>query len=118
MWHACLGAGEVERLEDDELLIDVHTQFCNLGAYSPAYSTLCHALAAELNYSMKRERGLLSNPSRAPCTRPAPSRLEPSAPVLQLTALARERDEVKCLQWKNQLRLMISPEQLVCVDES
>ena len=45
-----------ERLEDDELLTDVHSAFVNQGAYSPAYSTLCNALGQQLHYTRKRVR--------------------------------------------------------------
>eukprot|EP00966_Prymnesium_polylepis_P303755 7017177-Prymnesium_polylepis.1 len=43
-----------ERLEDDELLLDVHRAFVAEGTYSPAYRTLCNALQKELEYTAKR----------------------------------------------------------------
>ena len=40
------------------------------------------------------------------------------SPSPQLTAIARERDELRSLLWRNAFRLMFDPGQIVCVDES
>ena len=48
----------MEQCHDDELLIHVHQQFREAGAYSAAYTTLCNALVKDLKYTSKRVRAI------------------------------------------------------------
>ena len=55
-----------ERLEDDELVLDVLALFVESGAYSPAYRTLCNALQKSPGYTVKRVRAAPALPPSPP----------------------------------------------------
>jgi hypothetical protein len=75
---------------DDSLTYkEVWSQFVCAGAKHPGYSTLCHALAEHLDYSIKL-----------------------------LSTIANERDELNCLHWRHRVQMAYHPKQLVCLDES
>ena len=126
-----------------DLKSEIHVAFMNHGAWgSPAYRTLCNALATHLNQTRKRVCAHpLTRPTRSPNPSPCRASEKAHSPPLsrratavrplrrraslasrsdraQLAAIARERDVGRSLQWRVHMRIQYEPYHFLLFDES